>query len=250
MTMTLERPTAPLYLPEGYRERTRTWKVPGPARNYQVEHWDDRLDAIVCPDPIRVSLKGSALEPIVTGQGMLFNPAIAFARRGFVKSRLHQLRRADDGAITTSGLLIPTLLDIFDTTQLAIDLDLETHRGALFNDTIVPNFDTDTAYGVAPYNANEVTGTNWAAGGVVLTGTVFTNAAAGWAVFDATDVSVATVTISSAMGYLLYADVLAGDRGIVLVDFVTAVNCSGGTFQILWTAPGSGGVFYFDGVPG
>lgn len=141
-------------------------------------------------------------------------------------------------AVTASGLFYTTWADIVDTTQLAIDLDLETHKGALFTDTVSPNFSTDTAYAAAPYNANEVTGTNWASGGVVLTGTTVSESPTGSLMFDATDVSVASTTISNAMCYLLYADVLAGDRAIVLVDFVTAYSTSNGTFGIAWAAAG------------
>ena len=56
-------------------------------------------------------------------------------------------------AVTASGLFVSTWIDILDTTQLAVDLDLETHKIALFSDTVSPNFSSDTAYGVAPYNA-------------------------------------------------------------------------------------------------
>src|SRR6185503_12682813 len=98
-------------------------------------------------------------------------------------------------AISGSGLFVATFQDILDTTQLAVDFDLETHKGALFDNNLTPNYTTDTAYGVAPYNAHEVTGTNWSSGGVALTGTAF-SAASGVLTFDATDVSVASTTIS------------------------------------------------------
>lgn len=149
-------------------------------------------------------------------------------------------------AVTASGLFYATFADILDTTQLAIDLDLETHKGALFTDTLTPNFSTDTAYGVAPYNANEVTGTNWASGGVVLTTTTVSESPAGSLMFDAADVSVASTTISNAMCYLLYADALAGNNAICLVDFVTAYSTSNGTFGIQWAAAG---VFAIDLTP-
>lgn len=129
------------------------------------------------------------------------------------------------------------MVDVLDTTQLAIDLDLETHKGALFSNSITPNFTTDTAYAVAPYNANEVTGTNWASGGVALTGTTYV-ASSGTAVFDATDVSVASTTITNARCYLLYADALAGNNAILLVDFTADFSTNNGTFAILW--PGAG----------
>lgn len=148
-------------------------------------------------------------------------------------------------AVTASGLFVATFVDVLDTTQLALDLDLETHKGALFSNSITPNFTTDTAYGSAPYNANEVTGTNWASGGVALTGTTFTGAS-GTATFDATDVSVASTTISNARCYLLYADALAGNNAIVLVDFTADYSTSNGTFAIQWHA---NGIFTIDFTP-
>lgn len=148
-------------------------------------------------------------------------------------------------AVTASGLFVATFVDILDTTQLAIDLDLETHKGALFTNTITPNFTTDTAYAVAPYNANEVTGTNWASGGVALTGTTVA-ASSGTLVFDATDVSVAATTITNARCYLLYADALAGNNAILLVDFTADYSTVNGTFAITWAA---GGIAILDLTP-
>ena len=148
-------------------------------------------------------------------------------------------------AITASGLYVATIVDVLDTTQLALDLDLETHKGALFSNSITPNFTTDTAFGVSPYDANEVTGTNWPAGGVALTGTTFTGAS-GTATFDATDVSVANTTLTNARGYLLYADALAGNNAIVLVNFGADYSTSNGTFAITWNASG---IFTIDLTP-
>jgi hypothetical protein len=128
---------------------------------------------------------------------------------------------------------------------LAIDLDLETHKIALFSNSITPNFDSDTAYAVAPYNANEVTGTNWAAGGVALTSTTFTGAS-GTATFDAADVSVANTTLASARCGLIYADALAGNNAIMLVNFGADYSTTAGTFAITWSASGIGS---FDVTP-
>ena len=149
-------------------------------------------------------------------------------------------------AVTASGLFVTTWIDVLDTTQLALDLDLETHKIALFSDTITPNFSTDTAYGVAPYNANEVSGTGWAAGGVALTGTALTNDPAGTIKWDATDVSETGTTLTDAMAGLIYADALAGNNAILLVDFVTAVSTVAGTLTITWAA---GGIFTIDLTP-
>ena len=89
-------------------------------------------------------------------------------------------------AVTASGLYYNTFLRAL-TNAAAIDLSAETYKGALFNNSITPNFDTDTYYGVAPYNANEVTTvTYWPAGGVALIGTTF-SVATGTLKFAATD---------------------------------------------------------------
>ena len=148
-------------------------------------------------------------------------------------------------AITASGLFCTTVMDILDTTQLAVDLDLETHKGALFSNTITPNFSTDTAFGVSPYDANEVTGTNWAAGGVALTGTGLT-ISSGSIIYDATDVSVASATFTGARGYLLYADALAGNNAILLVNFGADYSPNNGMFSIVWAA---GWIFALDLTP-
>jgi hypothetical protein len=141
-------------------------------------------------------------------------------------------------AWTASGLYYPTFADVLDTTQLALDLDLETHKVALFNNSITPNFSTDTAYGVAPYNANEVTGTNWPAGGVALAGTTVSESPTGSLMWDATDVSVSTVTVTGARGGLSYADALAGNNAIVGHNFGADYAATAGTFQIQWAATG------------
>ena len=148
-------------------------------------------------------------------------------------------------AVTAQGLFGLTFMDAWDTTQLALDLDLETHKGALFTDTVTPDFTTDTAYNVSPYDANETSGGSWSAGGIALTGTALT-VAAGTMKYDATDVSVATSTVTNAMGYLLYADALGGNNAILLIDFVTAVTTSSGTLQITFDAAG---IFTWDYTP-
>ena len=149
-------------------------------------------------------------------------------------------------AVTASGLFVPTWLDLLDTTQLAIDLDLETHKLALFNNTITPNFSTDTAYAVAPYNANEVTGTNWASGGVALTGTSLSESPAGSVMWDATDISVSSATFTGARCGLIYADALAGNNVICLINFGQDYSPTAGTFSIVWAGTG---IFALDLTP-
>lgn len=151
-------------------------------------------------------------------------------------------------AVTASGLFVATFVDALDTTQLALDLDLETHKGALYPNSITPDFDAsaaNAAFASGVFSGTEVTGTNWATGGVALTGTTFVGAS-GTATFDATDVSVASTTITGARCYMLYADALAGNNAIVLVNFGADYATSNGTFAITWNASG---IFTVDLTP-
>lgn len=149
-------------------------------------------------------------------------------------------------AVSASGLFLPTWIDVVDTTQLALDLDLETHKIALFSNSITPNFSSDTAYGSSPYDANEVTGTNWSSGGVALTGTTVSESPTGSLMWDATDVSVSTATFTGARCGLIYADALAGNNAIVLVNFGSDYSPNAGTFSITWA---SSGIFAIDLTP-
>ena len=128
---------------------------------------------------------------------------------------------------------------------LAIDLEAETYKGALFNNSLTaPNFDSNTTYGSAPYTSNEVSGTGWASGGVALTGTAF-SVSTGTMILDATDVSQASTTLTNARGYLWYASAVAGEC-ICLVNFGSDYSTNNGTFGIQWDA---NGVFNIDLTP-
>jgi hypothetical protein len=150
-------------------------------------------------------------------------------------------------AVTVSGLYVPTFLDIFDTTQLAIDLDLETHKLAMFTNSITPNFSTDTAYGVAPYNANELAATGgYTTGGFVITTTTVTESPAGTIMWDAADWTQSSTTWTNARAGLAYADALAGNNAICLVNFGADFSTVAGTFTVQWA---SGGIFNWDVTP-
>lgn len=146
-------------------------------------------------------------------------------------------------AWTVSGLYVATFIDVLDTTQLALDLDLETHKIALYNNTDTPNYSGETS-GFS--TTNEVTGTNWPSGGVALTGTTLTESPAGTMMFDATDVSVASATFTGARGAKIYADALGGNNYIVGINFGADYSPNNGTFQIQWA---STGIFALDITP-
>lgn len=152
-------------------------------------------------------------------------------------------------AVTASGLFFPTWRDILDASQLAVDFDAENHKVALFTNSITPNFSSDTAYGVSPYNANEVSGTGYTAGGATLTGTTVDESPTGTLRWDANDTSWASSTITNARCALIYADAVStptADPAIVLVNFGADYSTQNGTFLIQWA---SGGILTIDLTP-
>lgn len=115
---------------------------------------------------------------------------------------------------------------------IVLDLDLLTHKVAMFTNSVTPNFDTDTAYAVSPWNANEVSGTGYTAGGFLLANTTFA-IVSGLLVWDNTvDPSWTTSTITNARCGLFYADALAGNNAIVLLDFGSNFSTVADTFNL------------------
>jgi hypothetical protein len=151
-------------------------------------------------------------------------------------------------AITASGFFLQNFIDELDVTNTGLDLTLTTHKIALISDAATPNFDTNTTW--ANLSANEVSGTGWAAGGVLFSAAAaggtslaptLTISPAGTIMWDMNDVSVASTTLTSAMAAVLYADALTtptADALMLLVDFVTAATTNNGTLGIQWAAAG------------
>lgn len=138
-------------------------------------------------------------------------------------------------AWTVSGLYYTTFRDVLDTTQLALDLDLETHKIALYNDTETPDYSTEVSYSAT----NEVSGTGWAAGGVVVIGTAIDESPTGTLRWDATDVSETGTTLVDSFGAKIYADALAGNNLIVGIDFPAGdFSTSAGTLAITFDTTG------------
>lgn len=151
-------------------------------------------------------------------------------------------------AFPSSGLFVATFIDVLDTTQLALDLDLETHKVALFTNSVTgADLVTDTAYGVGAWASNEVpNGTGYTTGGELLTGTTYTSTGSGGTKWDATDTPWTSSTFSSVRGCLVYADALAGNNGIMAITFGADFAVTSGTFTIQWNASG---LFTLDYIP-
>lgn len=157
-------------------------------------------------------------------------------------------------AVTVSGLYVANMIDVFDATQLAIDLSLTSHKLALLSNSATPNFagNGDVSWS----STNEVSGTGWATGGVALSAaaagatstapTLTDPSNVGSMMYDMGDVSVASTTLTNARAVRLYADALAGDNLIVLVNFGADYSTSNGTFAITWHV---NGVFSVDWTP-
>lgn len=143
--------------------------------------------------------------------------------------------RIAGGAFSASHGFGLTLRDIFQN-DTAIDWLADVFRAAMFTNAITtPNADTDTAYGVAPFNANEVTGTGYTAGGMALTTPTLTISPAGTAMFDSADVDWTGSTITNARGALLYDDTIAApvaNPAWLAVTFGADYSTTAGLFRI------------------
>ena len=142
-------------------------------------------------------------------------------------------------AWTASGLFFPAFEDALDN-DLAIDLAADTHKAALFTNSITtPNFGTNTAYGSAPFNANEV---GSPAGGVALTSvTVTLDTSSGVRLkFDAADTAWSSQTMSGIRGVLIYDDTTS-DVALCGIDLTTDYAVTSGVFTLAYN---SAGIFY------
>lgn len=150
-------------------------------------------------------------------------------------------------AWSASGAFRQYFADVHNNVAFSANphLDLETHKVALYNNSITPDFDAtaaNTAYNAGQWAvANEITGTGYSAGGTVLTSTAVTTVAGGIVMWDAADTAWTTATISNVYGCLIYADALTSpvaDQGIMAVYFGGAFQVTAGTFTIQWHANG------------
>jgi hypothetical protein len=149
-------------------------------------------------------------------------------------------------AWSASGFFRQTMADNLNNI-IVLNLDLETHKVALFGNGVTPDYDAAAAaakYGTGGTwtTANEVTGTGYTAGGTALTSTTVTTPSAGVVMWDAADTAWSSATISGIYGCLIYADAMTtpvADQAICAVYFGgTAYAVTTGTFTIQWSASG------------
>lgn len=148
-------------------------------------------------------------------------------------------------AWSNSKVFMATIEDIFENT-CAMDLDSDTFKVALFNNSITPSqtaASASTAFNAGQWaNTNELSdSTNWPAGGVAL-GSVTSGFSSNVYTFDSADVaSPGAATLSNVYGCLLYDDTLStpvADQGLSYHYFGGANAVSAGTFTIVVNASG------------
>jgi hypothetical protein len=146
-------------------------------------------------------------------------------------------------AWTKSGLYALNFRDALDTSNLAVDFLLTSHKIAMYNNTETPAFETEVSYAAT----NEVSGTGYTAGGQVVVSPTFAVAGATAVLtYDLGDQIWASPTTVTARGAKLYADALAADNLLVGVNFGSDFTSTAGTFTIQWAA---GGVFTITFAP-
>ena len=147
-------------------------------------------------------------------------------------------------AWTESGLYVATIRDMLKNV-IAGDWTLTTSKLALHNNTDTPDYTIDPGTWT---NANEVSGTGWAAGGVLVSAAAtgssslaptLTQSPTKSVMADANDVSVGATTLTNAYGLKWYMDALTPKAAIVGVYFGgTGYSTSAGTFAITWAVLG------------
>jgi hypothetical protein len=154
-------------------------------------------------------------------------------------------------AFTASGVFIQWPYTMLNGTKPTgyNGVTTDTLKAALYNNTGTPNKSDTLAH--SAYNgsgspwvtANEVTDTNWAAGGRSLA-SVTNNVSSNVITLDAADTSGGgNVTMSGIMGCLVYDSSITGgtgvaNQGICFNYFGGAQSVSSGTFTIVWNASG------------
>ena len=148
-------------------------------------------------------------------------------------------------AWSASKIFVETVEDIFANTT-AIDLNSDTFKVALFNNTPTPSqtvTSANTAYAVDQWVVgNEVSEAGqWAAGGVALTSVTWTSSGA-VITFDAADTaSGSAADLANVFGGQVYDDTIVtpvADQGLCYNYFGGANSVVNGTFTVVWSASG------------
>jgi hypothetical protein len=145
-----------------------------------------------------------------------------------------------------SKIFRPTLADVLGNV-CAMDLDADSFKVALYNNTITPDNDVtsaNSAYNVGQWaTAQEVyEAGQWAQAGVALASQSLNSATADVVFFDAADTaSGSAATLANVYGCLVYDDTLTtpvADQGLCYNYFGGVNSVTSGTFTVVWHANG------------
>ena len=154
-----------------------------------------------------------------------------------------------DRLIFTQAVLNPLTASAWSTaeptTYGANGLSADAILLALFGSAVTP--DRDALVGNTGYNTgtwttgNEITGTNWAAGGQTLGSKTYT-AGTSVVAFDAADVSVANVTLAAFFGDLTYDSTITGvtvaKQGLCFHYYGGTQSVTAGNLSVIFDATG------------
>lgn len=148
-------------------------------------------------------------------------------------------------AWSASKIFMAFIEDAFENTA-ALDLDSDTLKVALFDNSITPSqtvTSANTAYAAGVWASGGVSdASGWPAAGRSLA-SVASSFSSNVYTFDAADTSSAnsSTTLSSTYGCLVYDDTLTtpvADQGVCFNYFGGANSVTSGTFTIVWNASG------------
>lgn len=148
-------------------------------------------------------------------------------------------------AWSASKIFQQFLADMFNNVA-ALDIDTDTLKAALFDNTITPSQTVsaaNSAYAAGVWASGGVSdASGWPAVGRNLA-SITSTVSAGTYTFDAADTVSAngSTTLTNAYGCLIYEDTLTtpvADQGICYLYFGGANSVTSGTFTITWNASG------------
>lgn len=120
----------------------------------------------------------------------------------------------------------------------SIDLDTDTIKLALVTDSYTPDVDAHDFWDDVSANEIGATGT-YSAGGATLAVTLSQDNTDNEGVFDATDVSFTTATISARYAVIYKSTGVAGTSPLIcLIDFGSNQVSTAGTFTVTFAAEG------------
>ena len=113
--------------------------------------------------------------------------------------------------------------------DLALDLDNDSFKCMLVKAAYSPDFEVHTKKSQV---TNEVTGTNYTAGGNAIASPTLAGSS------DGNNVTWPNSTISAVRAAVIYDDSVTDKRLIAYIDFLGDFSTTSGTFQIEWNAAG------------